>query len=92
MAKRVRKLKKKIRKAGGIDILLTHAPMAGYGEMEDLCHKGFECFKEILDEFKPKYMFYGHVHPEYGNYGGEFSYNNGKTKIMNVCGVHFLDL
>ena len=30
------------------DILLTHAPCRGYGDMEDLPHRGFECFNDLL--------------------------------------------
>lgn len=92
MAKRCRKLKKKIKKAGGIDVFVSHAPMAGYGDMEDLPHQGFQCFAQFLEEVKPAYMFYGHVHKEYGNYPTSFSYNEGKTHIQNAYGYHIWDL
>ena len=32
MERRIRRLRGKIRKAGGIDIVLTHAPVRGYGD------------------------------------------------------------
>ena len=44
MAKRVRKLSRKVKMVGGCDILLTHAPAAGVGDLDDLPHRGFECF------------------------------------------------
>ena len=44
MSKRMRKLSRKVRMVGGCDILLTHAPAAGMGDLDDLPHRGFECF------------------------------------------------
>jgi len=52
---------------GSIDILLTHAPCKGYGDMQDIPHRGFECFNDFLYEFKPKLHFYGHIHEEYNS-------------------------
>ena len=65
MIKRFKKLRKKIEKAGGIDILLTHAPAAGLGDGEDLCHNGFEIFNEIMRIYKPSYLLHGHQHMNY---------------------------
>ena len=42
MKKRVGKLKSYIALRNGIDILVTHAPAKGYGDQEDLPHRGFE--------------------------------------------------
>ena len=44
------------------DILLTHAPCRGYGDMEDLPHRGFECFNVLLNKYSPQLHCYGHVH------------------------------
>ena len=53
MSRRIKRLDRKIRKAGGVDVVLTHAPAAGYGDASDLAHKGFECFIELMDRYKP---------------------------------------
>lgn len=66
MKTRVRKLWLKLRRAGGIDILLTHSPAKGLSDGEDLPHQGFEAFNYILDTYKPKYFIHGHVHMNYG--------------------------
>ena len=42
---RIAKLGRSLRR-GGVDILITHAPAQGVGDMEDACHRGFACFKE----------------------------------------------
>lgn len=52
MSRRIKRLDRKIRKAGGVDVVLTHAPAAGYGDASDLAHKGFECFIELMDRYK----------------------------------------
>ena len=65
MERRIRKLRRKIRKAGGVDIVVTHAPIKGYGDMEDYAHQGFACFEKLLNELHPKFWLYGHVHLRY---------------------------
>lgn len=65
MAKRMRKLSRKVRMVGGCDILLTHAPAAGMGDLDDLPHRGFECFNTALETWNPDYMVHGHVHQCY---------------------------
>ena len=42
--------------SGGFDILLAHSPCRGYRDMEDLPHRGYECFNPFLDRWKPAYM------------------------------------
>jgi uncharacterized protein len=67
MKARTRKLERKIKKAGGIDILVSHAPACGIGDGNDLCHMGFPSFNYILDKYSPKYFIHGHQHMNYGN-------------------------
>lgn len=67
MRKRVQKLIKKVKRIGGVDIVVTHAAPAGYGDDTDLAHRGFTCFLDLLREVKPKYLVHGHVHLNYGH-------------------------
>ena len=62
MEARIRKLGWKIRRAGGVDIVLTHAPARGFGDAEDFAHCGFEAFLPLLDRYQPRYLIHGHVH------------------------------
>ena len=48
MRRRIRRLWWKLRKNGGFDILVSHAPAAGVNDLEDLPHRGFACFCELL--------------------------------------------
>lgn len=66
MEKRVRKLARELRKKNGFDILLTHAPAYGVGDLKDLPHTGFKVFLDLMEKYKPKYFFHGHVHLNYG--------------------------
>ena len=65
MASRISSLRRHIRAAGGFDVLLTHAPIRGFGDQEDLAHRGFECFGPLLDAWHPAVMVHGHVHQAY---------------------------
>lgn len=66
MARRIRRLRPALRRAGGLDILLAHSPAEGWGDDEDYAHQGFSCFLPLLDEFQPRYFIHGHVHASYG--------------------------
>lgn len=91
MAKRVKKLKKKIDKYNGLDIFLTHSPALGYGDLEDLPHLGFDCFNDLLNMYHPRYMFHGHVHKEYGNFHKMIQHPSSAT-IINACGYVIIDI
>lgn len=57
MERRIRRLFWKIRRKGGIDILVTHAPAGGMHDGEDLCHKGFDAFYRVINKYHPKYLY-----------------------------------
>lgn len=91
MQTRYRKLKFKIRRKKGIDILLTHAPAYQMNDGEDLPHRGFQCFTKILDEQNPKLFIHGHVHKTYSwNFKRETMYND--TKVVNAYERHIIEL
>lgn len=66
MRRRVRKLWLAARRAGGIDILLTHAPASGLNDGTDKAHKGFQVFNDLMDQYQPKWFIHGHMHLNYG--------------------------
>lgn len=67
MDRRIKRLRWKLKRKKGFDILVAHAPAGGINDLEDLPHKGFDCFRELLDTYRPKYFLHGHVHASYGN-------------------------
>lgn len=91
MQARYRKLKFKIWRKKGIDILVTHAPAYQINDSEDLPHSGFQCFNRILDEQSPKLFLHGHIHKTYGrDFKRETEYKN--TKIINAYERYIIDL
>lgn len=90
MSKRMRKLSRKVRMVGGCDILLTHAPAAGMGDLDDLPHRGFECFNTALESWGADYMVHGHVHQSYGyDFQRERQHVCGTT-IINAAAIRSL--
>lgn len=91
MQKRIRKLRRPLRRTKGVDILLTHSPARGLGDAEDLAHRGFQCFADFMDKYKPAYMIHGHVHANYSyKFEREREYN--QTKIINAYERYILEI
>ena len=83
MRLRIAKLRWKLRRLGGVDIVVTHAPPEGLGDADDIAHWGFAALRELIDKYQPKYLVHGHVHMSYGyNIPREIDYNG--TKIINA--------
>lgn len=82
----------KIMSSSGIDILVTHAPAKGYGDMSDLPHTGFECFNKLLFRFRPAYMVHGHVHANYGSRFKRIIEHPSGTCIINAYEKYVLEI
>ncbi len=92
MRKRIARLNRQALLMNGVDVLVTHAPAKGYGDMEDLPHQGFACFNEFMDRWKPKYMLHGHVHKSYSyQFQRERQHASG-TRIINAYEYTVLDI
>lgn len=91
MEKRIAKLRLKLKFTNGFDILLSHAPAYGHGDLDDLPHRGFECFNDLLEKYHPAYMIHGHVHAEYGPFKREIIHPSG-TRIINAYGSYMIDI
>lgn len=90
MTRRIRRLSLKIKRFGGFDILVTHAPMYGFHDGKDLCHKGFECFRELIEKYDPKYFIHGHMHMNYSKKAPRVSMY-GKTVVINAYRTYTFD-
>ena len=91
MAARLAKAHGQVRRAGGIDILLTHAPAKGLGDDKDLCHQGFETFLRAMSMYHPQVMAHGHVHKSYtAHFVREREYEG--TRVINAFGSFVIDI
>ena len=91
MAKKVKKLHRQIRKAGGLDVFISHASMTGCGDAEDIAHRGFDCFRDLADRWRPQVMCHGHVHQSYGwSIPRQLEYNG--IPVINVYERFVLDI
>lgn len=91
MAARIRRLGFSLRRAGGVDIVVAHAPARGLGDGEDLAHMGFAAFLPLLERYQPRYFIHGHVHMEYGRALPRVLHY-GSTTIINACERYTLEV
>ena len=84
MRRRLWKLRLQLWLYGGVDIVLSHAPIAGFGDMADPAHRGFECFMHLLEKYEPKLWVHGHVHKSYGRDFARLQHI-GSTTVVNAC-------
>ena len=84
MQNRISKVRRDIILKNGFDVLVTHAPAKGYGDMQDLPHQGFACFNDMMEKYHPKYMLHGHVHQSYSHTFQRVLPHNSGTKIINA--------
>lgn len=90
MKRRIRRLRTMINAFNGFDILVTHAPAKGVCDGEDLCHKGFQSFVDLLMEYEPSYMLHGHQHLTYNRESKRINVIN-KTIVINGFNYHIFD-
>lgn len=88
-ARRVRRLSRRARRGGGIDVLLTHAPPRGLGDQDDPSHVGVEALHDLLRDLTPRFHVHGHIHP----YGfPKPDRHVGATTITNVVPWRLLEV
>ena len=75
----------------GVDVVVTHAPPRGYGDLDDLPHRGFEAFGQLLDRLRPRLLVHGHVHMEYGRIRRVREHPSGAL-VVNACGSQVLEV
>ena len=75
-----------IRNTPEIDVLITHGPPYGFGDLVKSVHKGEDphvgdqTLLNVVNDLKPKVHIFGHIHEGYGVYSNEHG-----TQFFNVC-------
>ena len=90
MRRRIHRLRLKLALTSGVDIVLTHAPVRGFGDEDNMTHRGFEAFLPLLDQYQPRYLVHGHIHQRYGA-NRPRCHQYGKTTIINATGRYILE-
>ena len=91
MRVRVRRMWWKLWRNKGFDILLTHSPAYQLNDGNDLPHRGFEAFRNLMDKYKPAYFVHGHVHLNYGRKFPRLSVYN-ETQVINAYEKYIFDI
>lgn len=87
---RIARLWWKLLRKGGVDMVVTHAPIQGIGDGEDLAHRGFVCFRKLLERAQPLYWIHGHQHLNYGR--NPRIHTIGDTTVINAYGKYILEI
>ena len=77
------------RRARTLDVLLTHAPPLGWGQRDDVAHRGFVAFQRLARVLAPKVLIHGHVHP-YGH--GEPERPLAGTRVVNAVPSRLIEI
>ena len=98
MRRRIARLRFALWRAGGVDIVITHAPPRGLGDREDPAHMGFEALRDLIDRWHPSYLLHGHVHLRYDHslpreqvYGGTRIINASERFVLEIPDVPLKD-
>lgn len=84
-----RRLLRRAKRGGPVDVLLTHTPPRGLGDGDDLPHQGIDALHTVLERLQPSWHLHGHVHP----YGRQMPDREvGPTTIRNVIPWRMVDI
>ena len=73
------------------DVLVTHAPAAGFGDGDDSYHEGFDAFVRLIDKYKPRYHLHGHQHLTY-SIGTQRVLQHNDTTIINAYNYYLFEM
>jgi Icc-related predicted phosphoesterase len=86
----VRRLGRAIRRRGGVDVVISHAPPRHVHDREDPCHQGFASFHRLIARHAPRYFLHGHVHAAFSEPGERLA-AVGRTRIINCSGAYLFE-
>ena len=91
MKAHIRRLRPAIWWRRGVDVVMTHAPPKGIHDGEDLCHRGFNCFRWLIQKYQPRLFLHGHIHALFKS-DAERTTIIGSTQVTNTYGYHVLEI
>ena len=91
MRRRIARLSFALWRAGGVDLVVTHAPPRGCGDRDDPAHAGFEALVRLAERWKPLAVIHGHIHMRY-DYRAVREHLCGEVPVRNVSERYVLEL
>ena len=91
MARMIRRMRPVVWWRGGVDIVVTHAPPRGIHDEADLCHRGFECYRQLIEKLRPAYFIHGHIHRHFEK-AAERETRTRETAVINTYGHSILEI
>lgn len=91
MRRKIRGLRLKIWWAGGVDVIITHAPPRYIHDEEDPCHKGFKSYRWLIEHYSPRYFIHGHIHRNFSSSSERITLVD-KTKVINTYGYNLFEI
>jgi Icc-related predicted phosphoesterase len=85
MRRIVRRARWRIWLKGGIDVVISHVPPRHIHDAENPCHRGFKCFRGVIDRYAPSFFIHGHIHTRFENEAQRFTIVR-KTRVVNTFG------
>jgi Icc-related predicted phosphoesterase len=84
----------RIRLAGGVDVLMTHAPPTfgdpALDDALDKVHAGFDSYRKLALAHQPRLFLHGHTHLNYGRNKREQAI--GSTRVIDCYGATLIEL
>ena len=74
-----------------LDVLITHAPPRHIHDAEDRCHRGFNCYRDFIRRYKPRYLIHGHIHRLFDRPDERVSVVDS-TRVINSYGYHLFKI
>ncbi|MFC1501467.1 metallophosphoesterase [Elusimicrobiota bacterium] len=71
-------------------IVISHAPIFGIHDEDNICHTGFKCFKRFIKNVSPLLWLHGHVHILDSNKPQITKIDN--TTVINCYGSKIIDI
>ncbi|MCP4693734.1 MAG: metallophosphoesterase [Desulfobacterales bacterium] len=91
MKRMIKRLRFRLWRSKGVDIVITHAPPRRVHDAEDPCHKGFKSFNRFIDKYAPMYFIHGHIHKLFNDPSRRITIVN-ETSVINSYGFFLLEI
>ncbi|MBL0714874.1 MAG: metallophosphoesterase [Desulfosarcina sp.] len=90
MTRMIRRMRPVIWWRGGGDVVVTHAPPRGIHDGTDLCHRGFDSYRGLIQKYHPAHFIHGHIHRRFENEAARRTYMD-RTCVINSYGYTILE-